>query len=698
MLSRANVPDRLAGRVARVFPRRSAFVAVITTFAACSQPVTTSNAPARTDFLAANLDPTISPAVDFFQYANGGWLKRHPIPASEAAWGIGNEVREQLYVNLRQINEQSAAATAAPGSDAQKIGDFWATAMDTAKLEQQGIHPLDAELARIDAIKSPSDAMDVTFAEGPLQVGPFFSFYVYQDERKSDVQAVHLSQGGLGLPERDFYFNPDTGVARIRDEYVKHIARTLQLLGRDSASAKTAAHNVMTFETALAKASRKLEDLRDPVANYNKMAPAQLTAKYTPYIDWTQRLASWNVRPDSVIVGQPEFFTALHSLLHSTPIPTLQDYLRYQLITTYSPYLSSTFYNERFSFYNRILNGQKEPRARWKRVLDAEGDAMGMVLGRIFVKEYFPPTEKTRYADMVEAIRTAYRERINRLTWMSDSTKARALQKLAAVYPKVGYPDKWKDYSALVVGRNSYAENMMNANRWAFNDNISKFGKPVDRAEWGMTPQTYNAYYNPSNNEIVLPAAIFTIPGVADTAIDDAVAYGYVAAGTIGHEITHGFDDEGRKFDAAGNLTDWWTSADAANFEKRAEVMAKQFDAYEPMPGLHINGKAGLGENIADYGGVLLGLDAFRKTKQYQEGKKIGGLTPLQRYFLGYAIGWMSQQRDESLRSQLLSDVHSPAKWRVLGPISNVPEFYQAFGVKPGQPMYRADSVRVQIW
>ena len=700
MTSPAFVPDRLAGRVARVFPRprRLAFVAAITMFAACSQPVTTSNAPARADFLAANLDTTVSPAVDFFQYANGGWLKRHPIPASEASWGIGNEVREQLYVNLRQINEQSAASTAAAGSDAQKIGDFWATAMDTVKLEQQGIHPLDAELARIDAIKSPNDAIDVAFAEGPLQIGPFFNFYIYQDERKSDEMAVHLSQGGLGLPERDFYFNPDTGVARIRDVYIAHIGRTLQLLGRDAAAAKTSAQNVMAFETALAKASRKLEDLRDPVANYNKMTPVALTSRYTPSIEWNGRLASWGVRPDSVIVGQPEFFTAMQALIQSTPVPTLQDYLRYQLITAYSPYLGSTFYNERFSFYNRVLNGQKEPRARWKRVLDAEGDAMGMVLGRIFVKEYFPAAEMKRYADMVEAIRTAYRERINRLTWMSDSTKARALQKLAAVYPKVGYPDKWKDYSALVVSRNSYAENMMNASRWAFNDNISKFGKPVDRTEWGMTPQTYNAYYNSSNNEIVLPAAIFTIPGVADTAIDDAVAYGYVAAGTIGHEITHGFDDEGRQFDAAGNLKDWWTSADATRFQQRADVLAKQFDAYEPMPGLHINGKAGLGENIADYGGVLLGLDAFRKTKQYQEGKKIGGLTPLQRYFLGYAIGWMSQQRDEALRSQLLSDVHSPAKWRVLGPISNVPEFYQAFGVKAGQPMYRADSVRVQIW
>jgi putative endopeptidase len=679
--------------------RITLFGAAVLTAACSTQPaVSTTASPAQTDFLAADLDTTVSPAVDFFQYANGGWLKRHPIPASEASWGIGNEVREQLYVNLRTINEQSASSPAAPGSDAQKIGDFWATAMDTAKIDQQGIHPLDAELARIDAIRTPNDAMDVAFAEGPLQVGPFFSFYVYQDERKSDAMAVHLSQGGLGLPERDFYFNPDTGVARIRQEYVAHIARTLQLLGRDAASAKTSAQNVMAFETALAKASRKLEDLRDPVKNYNKMTAADLTSKYTPSITWSERLAAWNLRPDSVIVGQPEFFTALQSLVQSTPVPTLQDYMRYQLVTTYSPYLSSALYNERFSFYNRVLNGQKEPRARWKRVLDAEGDAMGMVLGRIFVKEYFPAAEKKRYADMVEAIRTAYRERINRLTWMSDSTKTRALQKLASVYPKVGYPDKWKDYSALTISRNSYAENMMNASRWAFNDNIAKFGKPVDRTEWGMTPQTYNAYYNPSNNEIVLPAAIFTIPGVADTAIDDAVAYGYVAAGTIGHEITHGFDDEGRQFDAAGNLTDWWTSADATRFQARADVLAKQFDAYEPMAGLHINGKAGLGENIADYGGVLLGLDAFKKTKQYQEGKKIGGLTPLQRYFLGYAIGWMSQQRDEALRSQLLSDVHSPAKWRVLGPISNVPEFYQAFGVKPGQPMYRADSVRVQIW
>jgi putative endopeptidase len=677
---------------------RACVIAAIAFIVACSPSVTTTSAPAQPDFLQANLDTSVDPGQDFFQYANGGWLKRNPIPNTESAWGIGNMVREQLYLNLRQINEQAAAATNAAGTDQQKIGDFWATAMDTAKADRLGIHPLDTELARIDAIRNANDALDVAFALNPLQVGAFFSFYVYQDEKKSDMMSVHLSQGGLGLPDRDFYVNPDTGVARIRGEYVAHLARTLKMMGRDDASAKTAAANIMAFETALAKASRKLEDLRDPVANYNKMTPALLTSKYTPSINWAERLAVWNLRPDSVVVGQPEFFTALQGLIQSTPVPVLQDYLRFQLVSSYSPYLSSALYNERFSFYNRVLNGQKEPRLRWKRVLDAEGDAMGMVLGRIFVKEYFGPVAKKRYADMVEAIRTAYRDRINQLDWMSDSTKTRALQKLGSVYPKVGYPDKWKDYSALVVGRDSYAENMMNAARWGFNDMISKFGKPVDRTEWGMTPQTYNAYYNPSNNEIVLPAAIFTVPGVSDAGVDDAVAYGYAAAGTIGHEITHGFDDEGRQFDAAGNLTDWWTSGDAAKFQQRAAIMQQQFDAYEPIPGIHINGKASLGENIADYGGVLLGLDAFKKTAQYREGKKIGGLTPLQRYFLGYALGWMSQQRDESLRRGLLSDVHAPAKWRVLGPMANIPEFYEAFGVKPGQPMWRPDSTRVRIW
>jgi len=349
-------------------------------------------------------------------------------------------------------------------------------------------------------------------------------------------------------------------------------------------------------------------------------------------------------------------------------------------------------------FTGKVLNGQKEIRPRWKRVLDAEEDAMGMILGRIFVQAYFPEAAKKRYVALVHAIETAYAARIERLTWMSPPTKAMAQRKLAAITAKVGYPDKWKDYSALTIGRESYAQNMMHAARWKFDDMIKKFGKPVDRTEWMMTPQTYNAYYYPFNNEIVLPAAQFAVPGIADSMLDDALVYGYAAASTIGHEITHGFDDEGRQFDAQGNLRDWWTPADAKEFNARAQVMRRQFDAYQPLPGMHINGQASLGENLADYGGILLGLDAFKQTEQYKKGEKIAGLTPLQRFFLGYALGWQFQQKNEQLRQRLLSDVHAPPKWRVIGPLSNVPEFYQAFGVKPGQPMWRPDSARVQVW
>ncbi|MFS8063226.1 MAG: M13 family metallopeptidase [Luteimonas sp.] len=650
------------------------------------------------DFLQADINPAIDPGVDFFEYANGGWLAKHPIPASESRWGIGNAVNEQLYVSLRSINEQAAQEEHPAGSDQQKISDFWTTAMDTAKADRLGVHPLDGELARVDAVQGAGDVLDTVFAWQPLGVDALFGVGIGQDEKNSEVMAVHVYQGGLGLPERDFYFNPEKGVAKIREEYVAHIARTLGLLGRDPAQAKTGAGQVMAFETELATASRKLEDLRDPEKNYNKMTPADLTAKVTPSIAWSERLAAWKLHPDSVIVGQPEYLAAVDRLLRETPVPVLRDYLRYHLVDGYGSYLGQAFDQEHFHFNGQVLSGQKEQRERWKRVLDQEGNAMGMVLGKIFVKEYFPEAAKQRYVALVEAIRIADGDRIDRLDWMSAATKAKAHQKLAAITPKVGYPDKWKDYSTLVVGRESHAQNMMNAARWNFDDALSKYGKPVDRTEWDMTPQTYNAYYNPSNNEIVLPAAIFTVPGVADAQVDDAVVYGYAAAGTIGHEITHGFDDEGRQFDSAGNLADWWTVEDAQRFNKNAERMVTQFNAYEPLPGLHINGKASLGENIADYGGLLLGLDAFKKTEQYKKGEKIGGLTPLQRYFLGYAIGWMSHQRDEQLRARLLSDVHAPAKWRVLGPLSNIPEFYQAFGINPGQPMWRPEAERVHIW
>ncbi len=655
-------------------------------------------APLSGDFLAAHIDATVDPGVDFFQYANGTWLKAHPIPASESRWGIGNEVGEEIYLRLHAISESAAALHAAPGSDQQKIGDFWATGMDAEKADQLGMHPLDGELARIDGITSLQGVLDAVFAQKKIGVNGLFRFTITQDEKDSATMAVRLSQGGLGLPGRDFYFNPEAGVVNIRSAYVQHISRALALLGRDRSEAQAAALKVMAFETALAKASRTLEDRRDPESNYHKMAPSALTATYTPSIDWRARLATWGLHPTHVIVGQPEFFAAEERLLLQTPVEVLQDYLRYHLVDAYAEYLSAAAVAEDFDFHGRVMSGEQEQRPRWKRVLDEENDALGMVLGRIFVSQYFPEASKQRYTAMVEAIRGTFRDRIERLDWMGAETKARSLAKLAAMRSKVGYPDHWKDYSALSVGRASYAANMMAASRWQFQDNLAKFGRPVDRNEWEMTPQTYQAYYNPSNNEIVLPAAIFTVPGVANADVDDAVAYGYVAASTIGHEMTHGFDDQGRQYDAQGNLSGWWSAQDAARFNAAAQKMVVQFDAYEPLPGLHINGNASLGENIADYGGVLLGLEAFQKTAQYKQGKLIGGLTATQRYFLGYAMGWMRHQRDERLRRNLLSDVHAPAKWRVMGPLSNVPEFYQAFGVKPGQPMWRAPEDRVRIW
>jgi putative endopeptidase len=672
-------------------------LALLTT--ALAAPAAPTTLPAVPDVVAANIDTSVSPGDDFFSFANGAWLKANPIPPSESNWGIGKLVDEDLYAKLRSISEQAAAnKSAAPGSDERKVGDFWDMAMDEARADRLGVTPLQADLARIDAIQDRGGVLDLSFALQRQNLQPFFSFGIAQDEKASDVMAVYVQQGGLGLPDRDYYFGTEAGTVKAREAYVLHMSNVLKLLGADAPGAATRARAVMAFETALAKISRPLAELRDPQKNYNKMSPSRLTRQYTPSIAWTARLHSWNLTPRYLIVGQPEFFAGLEAALAATALPTLRDYLRIRLIDTYAPYLSRSFDDEHFNFYGRVLSGQKEQRPRWKRALDAQNDALGMVLGRIFVKAYFPASTKQRYSNLVEAIRTAYGERIDRLDWMSAATKAKAHEKLAKVVKKVGYPDKWKDYSALLVARNSYAENVRNAQIWQFNDALAKFGKPVDRTEWDITPQTYNAFYNTSNNEIVLPAAIFAIPGFKDADVDDAVIYGYAAASTIGHELTHGFDDEGRQFDAAGNLVDWWSARDAARFKQRAEVMVRQFDAYEPLPGIHINGKASLGENIADFGGLVIGLDAFRKTAQFREGRTIAGYTPLQRYFLGYALGWLYEEREELLRRQLLSDVHAPPKWRVNGPLSDIPAFYDAFKVKPGQPLYRAAADRVRIW
>jgi putative endopeptidase len=400
---------------------------------------------------------------------------------------------------------------------------------------------------------------------------------------------------------------------------------------------------------------------------------------------------------NEVIVGQPEFYSALNKELLKTPIDVWKNYMRVHLVRSFSPYLDKTTYDNYFE-YRKTLSGVSVPRPRWKRVLDAEENAMGEALGQLFVKEYFNEKAKKRYTDLVEAIRSVYRERINQLTWMSAETKKKAVEKLDKITPKVGYPDKWKDFSSLKVDRGPYVLNVQRGIQWWHYYEVNKLGKPVDRKEWGMSPQTYNAYYNPSNNEIVLPAGIFAVPGMRDEELDDAFVYGYAAASTIGHEITHGFDDQGRQYDSKGNLTNWWTAGDSAEFVKRAKLIIKQFNEYNPVDTLHINGDATQGENIADLGGVVLGLEAFKKTDAFKSGKKIGGLTPLQRYFLGYAYAWMYQIRKEALANQVMTDVHAPVKERVNGPVVNVPEFYEAFPIPPGSKMYRPDSLRVNIW
>ncbi|MBS1927781.1 MAG: M13 family metallopeptidase [Chitinophagaceae bacterium] len=651
----------------------------------------------KPDVVEVNVDSTVKPGNDFFLFANGKWIKENPIPAEQSSWGIGNLVIEENLKRLREISEKAAANNAAKGSNDQKIGDFWHCAMDSASIESNGIRPLTALLQKIDAIKDINGLVETSAELKTFGSSTLFSDWVAQDPKKSDLMAYTLWQGGLGLPEREYYFKPDSSTTAIRNAYVIHITRVLTLAGVDTAKSKIAADNILKMETGLARSSRKLEDLRDPYSNYNKMAITDL-GKMAPAINWAAYLPAIGVKSvDSVIVGQPEFFKSLNQTLNQTSLETWKLYLKYNLLNDLSAALPDAFVNEAFNF-QKLFSGAKAQKPRWKRAISMEENAMGELLGQLYVKEFFNETAKKRYTDLVESIRTALKDRITNLTWMTDSTKQKAYAKLAAITAKVGYPNKWKDFSALEIGKESFVQNVMNANKFWHNYEYNKLGKPVDREEWDMYPQTYNAYYNPSNNEIVLPAGIFTVPGYRDEELDDAVVFGYAGASTIGHEITHGFDDEGRQYDAQGNLKNWWTKADEDAFKKRADVMVKQFDAYEPVPGYHINGKATLGENIADLGGILLGIEAFKKTDQFKKNEKIAGFTPMQRFFLGYSLGWLGNIRVELLKNRLLTDVHSPAKYRVNGPFADVDEFYSNFGVLPTDSMYIPDSLRVHIW
>ncbi len=662
--------------------------------------ISCNNKPTNTttvDPLVANIDTTIKPGDDFFMYANNGWIKNNKIPDAEAAWGIGNLVQDDIYKRLITINENAVKEGGKQGSITQKIGDFWNAAMDTITIDKAGITPLQKDLDRINAATSIADLIKLAAEFGTKGSNTFFRSYVGQDDKNSEQIVFQLGQGGIGMPNRDYYFKTDEKSVKVQIAFKEYLVKIFMQLGSDATAATKMTNEVYALETKLAKASRKMADLRDPYKNYNKMSIGALQT-LTPNLNWNDFLAiSKMSKVDSVIVGQPEFYTALNAELKSTPIEIWKNYMKYNYVSDFAPYLDTKTFMDKFN-YGKTLSGATAPRPRWKRVLDAQESAIGEALGQLFVKEYFNETAKKRYENLVEEIRTAYKERISKLAWMSEETKQKAYNKLAKITKKVGYPDKWKDFSAMQIGKSSFVENMQAANMWWHHYSVNKLGKPVDRTEWTMTPQTYNAYYNPSNNEIVLPAGIFAIPGKKDAELDDALVYGYAAASTIGHEITHGFDDQGRQYDATGNLKDWWTKNDGEAFKLRAKNIIQQFNEFMPVDTLHINGDATQGENIADLGGLLLGLDAFKKTTTYKEGKTINGQTPLQRYFLGYAYSWLYQARKERLANQVKTDVHSPAKERINGPIVNVPEFYEAFGIKQGDKMYRADSLRVKIW
>jgi putative endopeptidase len=650
-------------------------------------------------YLDQFVDRSTSPRDDFFHFALGKWLKEHPIPATERSWGISNVVQEETYNRVVALNKAAAAdKAAAPGSNQQKIGDFWSAGMDEAGNAKQGFTPLAPEFERIAAIKDQRGLLETIAHLQHIGVRAMYSPFIGQDEKNSDRYAIHLYQGGLGLPNRDYYFDTDSRSTMLRAEYVKHVTQMFVLLGDDAARAAENAAAVMRLETELAGASRKLEDLRDPQKNYNAMSLDEITA-ITPAIRWREFLEASHVTGiDSVIVGQPEFFKQVEASLGSQSLDAWKTYLRWLLAHTFADKAGGKFDDENFHFFGTILNGTPKQRERFKRVLDAEERYLGDALGQLYVQQYFTPKAKERYTRLTNEVFASMGEHIHAVDWMTAPTKERALGKLATVVKKVGYPDHWRDYSTYSVDRTSYLMNCVRGNTWQIEDGIAKLHKPVDRTEWYITPQTYNAYYNPSNNEIVLPAAIFILPGIDDAQIDDAVVYGYAAGTTIGHELTHGFDDQGRQFDERGNLKEWWTREDADEFTKRAAGIVKQFNDYIAVGDTHVNGKATQGENIADLGGINIAWDAFKKTDQYKSGKTIGGFTPAQRYFIGWALGWMNQIRPENLAVRVKTDVHAPSFLRVTGPVTNMVPFYDAFGIKPGDKMYRADDVRIKIW
>ena len=645
----------------------------------------------------AILDKTCKPCEDFYHYASGGWLAKNPVPPAYPSWGRFNELAERNRELLHQILERAAAnANAAPGSNEQKIGDFYASCMDEKLINAEGIKPLDPEFARIDAIQNTSELQSEIARLQGMGVGALFEFGSTQDAKNSTQVIGGADQGGLGLPDRDYYTKTDDKSKQIRQQYQEHVAKMLQLAGDNPAKAASEAESILALETKLADASLTRVEQRDPVKTYHKMDRSELqmlTANWS-WGDYFQEIGHPGI--NSVDVSAPKFFEAASQQLKETPLDVWKVYLRWHLLNAEAAWLSQPFVDENFDFNGHTLQGTKELLPRWKRCVTATDHQLGEALGQIYVQKYFPPEAKARALDMVNHLTAALRDDLKTLSWMGPATRKQALEKLSASTRKIGYPDKWRDYSAYVVNHGPLVLNQMRGAQFEFKRDLDKIGKPVDRTQWGMTPPTVNAYYDPEMNEIVFPAGILQ-PPFFDPKADDASNYGAMGA-VIGHEMTHGFDDEGRQFDAKGNLRDWWTPEDEKNFNARAECIEKQFDAYTVQGDIHENGKLVLGESIADLGGLNLTYRALHKALEGKKVPLIDGLTPDRRFFLAYAQIWASNDRPEFERLMVNTNPHPLGRFRAIAAPSNMPAFAKAFGCKQGDAMVRPAAIRCQIW
>lgn len=645
----------------------------------------------------ANMDTTVSAGTDFFRYACGGWNDAHPLTAEYSRYGTFDELFENSQKQLRELIEGLAAQkNNQAGSAAQKIGDLYNMAMDSVTLNKQGAEPVKAMLDKIAGMKDKSEIVPMMTEMAHIGIGTYFHSYVYADPKNSSLNIFQMGQGGINLGEKEYYLDTDSITQNIREQYKLYIGKLFQLAGFSEADAQQKVADVMEIETAIAKVSRSATELRDPEANYHKMSFDELK-KTIAGIDWDAYMKGLGIQaPAELNVEQVEPIQEVARLMNTLPLSKHVSYLEYNLLDAAASCLSDDFVAARFDFYGKVLSGRQVNQPRWKRAVNSVNGMLGELVGEMYVEKYFPAAAKERMVKLVKNLQTALGERIDAQEWMSDSTKIRAHEKLATFYVKVGYPDKWKDYSKLEIKNDSYWANVCRASEWGFNDMYSRIGKPVDKDEWLMTPQTVNAYYNPSTNEICFPAAILQ-PPFFNMEADDAANYGAIGV-VIGHEMTHGFDDQGRQFDKDGNLTDWWAPGDADRFKERAQVMVDFFNKIEVLPGLQANGELTLGENLADHGGLNVAYLAFQNATKDAPLGVVDGFTPEQRFFLAYATLWAGNIRDEQIRVYTKSDPHSLGKWRVNGALPHIQAWYDAFHITPSDPLYVAPENRVNVW